>query len=247
MTPEEFRRTGHRLIDWIADYRATVESRPVMAPTSPGQIKARLPASPPEKPEAFDEIIKDLDRIVLPGITAWQHPRFFGYFPSNALLSSVLGDYVSTGLGVIGLAWQSSPALTEVEEVVTDWMRQMLGLSAAWSGVINDTASTSTLVALLCARERASNYSLSRGGLQSEEQPLVVYTSAHSHSSVEKAALLAGFGKQNVRVIPSDASYAMRPDALMEAIAADASNGLRPCAVVATVGTTTSTAFDPID
>jgi aromatic-L-amino-acid/L-tryptophan decarboxylase len=247
MTPEEFRAAGHRLIDWLADYRSSVEARPVMAQTEPGAIKAQLPAAPPAQPESFDAIVKDLDRIVVPGLTTWQHPRFFGYFPSNALLSSVLGDYVSTGLGVIGLAWQSSPALTEVEEVVTDWMRQMLGLSTAWSGVINDTASTSTLVALLCARERASNYSLSRGGLQSEGRPLVVYTSSHSHSSVEKAALLAGFGKENVRIIPHDASYGMRADALADAIKDDVDNGRHPCAVVATTGTTTSTAFDPID
>jgi aromatic-L-amino-acid decarboxylase len=247
MNPEEFRSAGHRLIDWIADYRASVESRPVMAQTAPGAIKAKLPASPPAHPESFDAILEDLDHIVVPGITTWQHPRFFGYFPSNALLSSVLGDYVSSGLGVIGLAWQSSPALTEVEEVVIDWMRQMLGLSSAWSGVINDTASTSTLVALLCARERASHFSLSRGGLQAEDQPLIVYTSSQSHSSVEKAALLAGFGKQHVRVVAHDSDYAMRADALAEAIVHDIRNGRRPCAVVATTGTTTSTAFDPID
>ena len=247
MTPDQFRRAGHRLIDWIADYRAGIESRPVMARTEPGEIKRRLPASPPQQPESFDTILEDVDRHVMPGITTWQHPRFFGYFPSNALLPSLLGDYLSSGLGVIGLAWQSSPALTEVEEVAVDWMRQMLGLSSSWSGVINDTASTSTLVALLCARERTSNYSLSRGGLQSEDRPLVVYTSPHSHSSVEKAAVLAGFGKGNVRMIPHDAAYAMRPDALAEAIADDVQHGRRPCAVVATCGTTTSTAFDPID
>jgi aromatic-L-amino-acid/L-tryptophan decarboxylase len=247
VTADEFRRAGHQLIDWIADYRSTVESRAVMARTEPGEIKAALPAAPPTRPESFDAILQDFDRIVVPGITTWQHPRFFGYFPSNALLSSVLGDFASTGLGVIGLAWQSSPALTEVEEVVADWMRQMLGLSTGWSGVINDTASTSTLVALLCARERTSNYSLSRGGLQSEEQPLVVYTSAQSHSSVEKAAVLAGFGKDNVRIVAHDAAFAMRADALAAAIAADVDGGRRPCAVVATAGTTTSTAFDPID
>ena len=247
MTPEDFRKAGHRLIDWIADYRASVESRPVMARTEPGAIKAKLPSSPPPHPEAFEDILEDLDRIVVPGLTTWQHPRFFGYFPSNALLSSVLGDYVSSGFGVIGLAWQSSPALTEVEEVVTDWMRQMLGLSEAWSGVINDTASTSTLVALLCARERASNYSLSRGGLQSVDRPLVVYTSAQSHSSVEKAALLAGFGKENVRLVAQNASYAMRADVLSSMVKDDIANGSRPCAVVATTGTTTSTAFDPLD
>jgi aromatic-L-amino-acid/L-tryptophan decarboxylase len=246
MTPEEFRAAGHRLIDWIADYRAGVASRPVMARSTPGEIKAQLPASPPQSAESFDTIVGDLDRIVLPGITTWQHPQFFGYFPSNALLSSVLGDYVSTGLGVIGLAWQSSPALTEVEEVVTDWMRQMLGLSNAWSGVINDTASTSTLVALLCARERTSNYSLARAGLQGESQPLIVYTSSHSHSSVEKAALLAGFGKAHVRIVPHDASFAMRPESLDAMIAHDVQDGCRPCAVVATTGTTTSTALDPL-
>jgi glutamate/tyrosine decarboxylase-like PLP-dependent enzyme len=247
MTPEEFREAGHRLIDWIADYRASVESRSVMAQTQPGEVKASLPASPPQHPESFDSILADVDRIVMPGITTWQHPRFFGYFPSNGLLASVLGDYLSTGLGVIGLTWQASPALTEVEEVTADWMRQMLGLSGAWSGVINDTASTSSLVALLCARERASNYSLSRGGLQSLERPLVVYTSGQSHSSVEKAALLAGFGKDNVRSVPHDASYAMRPDALADLMKDDVAHGRRPCAVVATTGTTTSTAFDPIN
>src|SRR5688572_11878948 len=247
MTPAEFRAAGHRLIDWIADYRAGVASRPVMAQTRPGAVKAQLPASPPRSAESFDAIIGDLDRIVLPGITTWQHPKFFGYFPSNALLASVLGDYVSSGLGVIGLAWQSSPALTEVEEVVTDWMRQMLGLSGAWSGVINDTASTSSLVALLCARERASNFSLSRGGLQAEAQALVVYSSAQSHSSVEKAALLAGFGRDNIRIVPHDRTYAMRADALAGLIRDDIAQGRRPCAVVATTGTTTSTAFDPIE
>jgi aromatic-L-amino-acid/L-tryptophan decarboxylase len=247
VTPEEFRKAGYRVIDWIADYRAGVEARPVMATSAPGEIKAMLPAGPPSQPESFDAILADLDRIVLPGITSWQHPRFFGYFPSNALLSSVLGDYVSTGLGVIGLAWQSSPALTEVEEVVTDWMRQMLGLSTAWSGVINDTASTSTLVALLCARERASQYSLAAGGLQDLGQPLVVYTSAHSHSSVEKAAVLAGFGKANIRIVPHEGSHAMRPESLENMVKDDILNGRRPCAVVATTGTTTSTALDPIE
>lgn len=247
MDPEEFRAHGHRLIDWIADYRARVASRSVMAPAAPGETRAKLPASPPLDPETFDAIARDIEAVVMPGITTWQHPRFFGYFPSNALLASVLGDFLSSGLGVIGLAWQSSPALTEVEEVVTDWTRQMLGLSEAWSGVINDTASTSTLVALLCARERATGYSLSRDGLQGQPQPLVVYTSPHSHSSVEKAALLAGFGKAHVRMVPQDERYAMRAAALDAMIAEDLDAGRVPCAVVATTGTTTSTALDPLD
>jgi aromatic-L-amino-acid decarboxylase len=247
MTPDEFRKAGYRIVDFIADYRAQVETRPVMARTAPGEIKAQLPASPPLQPESFDAILGDLDRLVMPGITNWQHPRFFGYFPSNALLSSVLGDYLSTGLGVIGLAWQSSPALTEVEEVATDWLRQMLGLSAQWNGVIQDTASTSTFIALLCARERSTDYSLARGGLQAEERPLVVYTSRHSHSSVEKAALLAGFGKGNVRVVPHEGSNAMRPESLEQMVQDDIRHGRKPCAVVATTGTTTSTALDPLD
>ncbi len=246
MTPDEFRAAGHRIVDWIADYRATVESRPVMAQTKPGEVKAKLPIAPPQQPESFEAIYRDLDSIVAPGVTNWQHPRFFGYFPSNGLLASLLGDFLSTGLGVIGLAWQSSPALTEIEEVITDWMRQMLGLSAAWSGVIQDTASTSSIVALLCARERSTNYCLARGGLQAERLPLVVYASAHSHSSVEKAALMAGFGRDNVRIVPHDGAYAMRADALEALIERDRADGKIPCAIVATSGTTTSTAFDPL-
>ena len=195
MTPEEFRRFGHQLIDWIADYRIGIAERPVMAQTVPGEIKDQLPVSPPEQPEDFADVFRDLERVIVPGLSHWQHPHFFGYFPANADLASVLGDYLSTGLGVLGLSWQASPALTELEEVVTDWMRQLVGLSPAWSGVIQDTASTSTLVALLCARERTTDYGLSRGGLQAETRPLIVYTSAQSHSSVEKAALLAGFGR----------------------------------------------------
>jgi aromatic-L-amino-acid decarboxylase len=182
----------------------------------------------------------------MPGISHWQHPNFFGYFPSNGELSSVLGDYLSTGLGTLGLSWQSSPALTEIEEVATDWMRRMTGLSAEWSGVIQDTASTSTLVALICARERASNFGLNRGGLQAEAHPLVVYTSAHSHSSVDKAALLAGFGRENVRHVPNDERFALRPDALEAAIRADLAAGSKPCAIVGTTGTTATTALDPI-
>src|SRR5881394_1395680 len=246
MTPEEFRRAGHQIIDFIADYRATVAARPVMARTAPGEIRAALPADPPCDPEPIDAILADIDRILLPGLSHWQHPKFFGYFPSNGELSSVLGDYVSTGLGVLGLSWQSSPALTELEEVVTDWMRQMLGLSGAWSGVIQDTASTSTLIALFCARERASGYSQNAGGLQTPHAPLVVYTSAHSHSSVDKAALLAGFGRENVRHIANDADYALSPEALDAAIRDDLAAGRKPCAIVGTTGTTTSTAIDPI-
>jgi aromatic-L-amino-acid decarboxylase len=246
MNPEEFRKFGHQLIDWIADYRTHIAELPVRSRLDPGAVRAQLPSAPPEQPEPFENIFRDLDQIILPGLSHWQHPNFFGYFPGNSDLSSVLGDYLSTGLGVLGLSWISSPALTELEEVVTDWVRQMLGLSDAWSGVIQDTASTSTLVALLCAREKASNYSLAKSGLQGEAQPLVVYVSSHSHSSVEKAALLAGFGRANLHVVAVDENYAMRPESLGEAIQADLRRGLVPCAVVATVGTTGTTALDPV-
>lgn len=247
MTPEQFRAAGHRLIDFLADYRARAAKFPVMARTAPGEIKAGLPSAPPVEPEPFDCLLADLERIILPGLSHWQHPRFFGYFPANSELASVLGDFASTGLGVLGLSWQASPALTELEEVVTDWMRQMTGLSDRWSGVIQDTASTCTLVALLCARERATDYGLSRGGLQAEPAPLVVYASAHSHSSVEKAALLAGFGRENLRLIEFDRHFGMCAESLQQAVERDQAAGLKPCAVVATTGTTTSTALDPIE
>jgi aromatic-L-amino-acid decarboxylase len=247
MTPEAFRAAGHQLVDWIADYRSRLADLPVMARTAPGEIKARLSAVPPESPEGFEAILRDLEQIILPGLTLWQHPSFFGYFPANAALASVLGDYLSTGLGVLGLSWQASPALTELEEVVTDQVRQLVGLSEVWSGVIQDTASTCTLVALICARERSTDYGLDRGGWQGEERPLVVYASDQSHSSVEKAALLAGFGRDNVRLIAHDDDYALRPDALEAAIAQDLSAGKKPCAIVATTGTTATTALDPIE
>ncbi len=247
MNPEEFRRLGHMVVDWIADYRARIAEYPVQAQVAPGDIRAQLPPTPPDLPEPFEQILADMQQVIVPGLTHWQHPHFFGYFPANAELSSVLGDYLSTGLGVLGLAWQSSPAMTEVEEVVTDWMRQMLGLSAAWSGVIQESASTSTLVALLCARERASDYAFARGGLQSVPAPLVVYTSQQSHSSVAKAALLAGFGHEYVRAIATDAAYALDPQQLQAAIERDLAQGLRPCAIVATIGTTPTTALDPLE
>src|SRR5579859_4399281 len=247
MDVEEFRRVGHQLIDWIADYRGRLADLPVMSRVEPGAIKAQLPAAPPEAPESFDAIVRDLDQVIVPGLTLFQSPRFFGFFPANSDLASALGDYLSTGLGALGLSWQAAPALTELEEVVTDWMRQMLGLSEGWSGVIQDTASTTTLVALLCARERASAFSIARGGLQGEAKPLTIYISEHSHSSVEKGALLAGFGRANVRFIPTDERYAMRAEALAAAMEDDIGQGKIPCVIVATTGTTSTTALDPLE
>ena len=247
MDAEEFRRAGHRLIDWLADYRAHVAHGPVSQPVEPGSLRAQLPANAPEQPEAFDAVFADFERVLAPGLVHWQHPSFHGYFPSNAELSSVLGDLLSTGVGSLGLAWQSNPALTELEDLTLDWMRRALGLGDAWRGVIQDTASSATLVALVCARERTTRCSFAHGGLQAEAQPLVVYVSLHSHSSVEKAALLAGFGRDNVRAVGVDAHYALDPAQLARAMANDRAQGRTPCAIVGTSGTTTTTAFDPLD
>ena len=247
MTPEEFRDAGHALIDWIADHRSSIEERPVLAQVAPGEVRAGFAATPPTVPATLDSLIARLDSVVVPGVMEVQHPMHFGWFPANQTLSSVLGDLVSTGLGSIGITWQSSPALTEVEEVACDWLRQLCGLSDAWRGAIQDTASTACLVAMLSARERASGFSQNRGGLQGEDRPLVVYASPQCHSSVPKAVLLAGFGAENLRHVDVDpVTYALDPDALRATMEADVAAGRRPAAVIVGVGTTGTTAFDPI-
>jgi aromatic-L-amino-acid/L-tryptophan decarboxylase len=245
MDAEQFRKLGHALVDWIADYREGLAARPVMSPARPGEIKARLPRTPPEHGGGAGALIAHLDADVMPGITHWNHPGFFAYFPSVTSYASILGDLACAGLGVQGMSWQTSPAATEVEEVMMDWLRQMVGLSVAWTGVIQDTASTATLSALICARERLTDFA--PAGLQAPGGALTVYTSVDAHSSVEKAVRLAGLGKAHLRAIATDAARAMRPDALREAIERDRAAGLRPCAVVATAGSTNTTAFDPID
>jgi aromatic-L-amino-acid/L-tryptophan decarboxylase len=247
MNTDEFRQYGHQLIDWLADYREKLEGYPVMSNLQPGDIRNTLPSSPPVQGETMSQVIADLERIIMPGITHWNHPSFFAYFPTNAGLTSVLADIVSTGLGVQGMNWQTSPAATELEETVLDWLRQMVGLSSDFVGVLQDTASTATLVALLCARERCTNHSQNRGGLQAETIPLVIYTSQESHSSIEKAALLAGFGRENLRLIETDEKQALRLDALQAAIEADLAAGKKPCALVAAIGTTNTTACDPLE
>ncbi len=246
MTPEEFRKLGHALVDWIAEYRAGIAQRPVMSPAKPGEIRAQFPAAPPQKGAPLANICADLDRMILPGITHWNHPSFFAYFPSNTSLSSVLAELAGAGLGPQCMSWQTSPAATELEEVVMDWLRQMVGLSSQFTGVIQDFASTATLCALLCARERSTVFSQNRAGLQAHPAPLAIYASEQSHSSVEKAALLAGFGKENLRLISTDENHALRLDALEAAIEADSSSGVTPCAIVATTGTTNSCALDPV-
>ncbi len=248
LTPDEFRSLGHEVIDWVADFRTSLPSLPVQAQTKPGEVNRQLPRNAPRVGEGLKAILDDLDRIVVPGLSHFQHPQFHGYFPANASLESVLGDLVSTGLGALGITWQSAPALTELEEVMMEWLRVETGLSDQWKGTLHDTASTACFVALLCARERATDYLLSRGGLQAAEKPLVVYASHQAHSSVGKAALLSGYGQDNVHYIDVDpVTFAMRADLLDLAIREDISRGRQPCVIVAAVGTTGTTALDPVE
>lgn len=247
MTPEEFRAAAHELVDWIADYRERVPDLPVRSEVAPGQVRSALATAPPEGPEPFGDLLADLERVVVPGLTQIQSPRYFAWFPSNAALASVLGDLASSGLGALGITWQSAPALTEVEEVVTEWLRELTGISPEWRGAIHDSASTACFTAMLVARERATGLSETRGGLQAEPAPLVVYTSPQAHSSVPKAVLLAGFGADNLRYVDGDpVTYAMDAGALRAAMADDVAAGRRPAAVVASLGTTGTTAFDPL-
>src|SRR5580658_571865 len=234
MGPEEFRAAGHELIDWIADYRVRIPQLPVQAQVGPGEVAGKLSSHAPEEAEPFAQLLADLDGVVVPGVTQVQHPRYFGWFPSNASLAAVLGDLAASGLGALGITWQSAPALTEVEEVVVEWLRELTALPPSWRGVIQDTASSGCLVALLAARERATDYSEKRGGMQAEPAPLTVYTTEHAHSSIPKAVALAGFGRDNLRLVGVDpATYAMRPEALAAALEADVAAGRRPAAVVA--------------
>jgi len=247
MDAATFRKLGHELVEWVAAYREGIERLPVRSSVRPGEIRARFAAEPPRAGGGLPAALSQLDETVLPGITHWNHPSFFAYFPSNTSYASILADLVSSGLGAQGMSWQTSPAATEIEEVVMDWLRQMVGLSPEWKGVVHDTASTATLCALLCARERATGFSQNRAGLQGVEAPLTVYLSSQAHSSVEKAALLAGFGRENLRFIDTDEVHALRVDHLEQAIAADLVAGCRPGAIVATIGTTGTTAIDPLE
>ena len=247
MTPEEFRLAGHQLIDWIADYREKIPEQSVKASVTPGEVRSGFSSTPPSTTIEFQQLLEQIEQDIIPGIMQVQHPMHFGWFPSNASLSSVLGDIASSGLGTLGISWESCPALTEVEEVVCDWMRQLAGLSDQWQGTITDTASTTCTTVMLAAREKASNYSQNRSGLQGERSPLVVYSTEEAHSSVHKAALLAGYGNENVQMIEmDDFTRSMNMLALREAIENDISNGKTPAIIVASVGSTGITAIDPV-
>ena len=249
MTPEEFRTNGHALIDWIADYVESVEQRPVSATVEPGEVRSRLGAHPPTDPEPFEAVMADVDRAIVPGLTQWQHPSFFAYFPANTSYPSILGELLSAGLGVQGMSWVTSPACTEVETLMLDWMRELLDLperfdsrSVNGGGVIQGSASEATLVAILSARWRATNGGVNADG---DTTALVAYTTSQAHSSIEKGLRIAGIGTERIRIVPHDDTFAMRPDALAEMLAADRAAGLVPFFVCATHGTTSSMAFDP--
>ncbi len=243
MDDQQFRKFGHEFIDWVADYFNNIESYPVLARVQPGEIKGALPSAPPESGESMEKIFADFKKTILPGMTHWQHPGWFAYFPANNSPASVLAEVLTAGLAAQCMIWQTSPAAAELEETVMGWLRDMIGLPASWSGVIQDTASTATLCSLLTAREVRTDFASNRSGVR---EPLTVYASTEAHSSVEKGIKIAGFGSENLRTIPVDETFAMIPDRLEEAIREDERRGRRPCAVVVTVGTTSSGAVDPL-
>jgi len=249
MTIDEFKNNAYKVIDWIADYYKNVDSFPVLSQAAPGDIRAQLPDHPPEEGEPFEALLADMNEKILPGITHWQSPNFFAFFPCNSSGPAILGDMLSTGLGVQGMLWATSPACTELETHVLDWLVDMLDLpkkfksTGTGGGVIQDTASSATLCALVAAREKASNGNINETGF---DGTLRVYTSSQAHSSIEKAVKIAGIGKHNLRSIAVDNEFAMRPSELRRAIEQDITDGLTPAFVCATVGTTSSTALDSL-
>ena len=246
---DEFERAARHALAWVADYLAQPERYPVLARVRPGEIRAALPPSPPERGEPLDVILGDFERTILPGVTHWNHPGFFAYFAISSSGPGILGELLAAALDVNGMLWKASPSATELEQVVLDWLRQMLGLSAeaGWFGMITDTASISTMLALAAARETAGLDVRERGMAgRADLPPLRVYCSEHAHSSVDKGAITLGFGHANVVHVPTDDAFRMRPDRLAEAIAGDRARGFRPLACVATVGTTSTTSVDPV-
>ncbi len=244
MDKDSFRRHGHEFIDWLADYFEHIESYPVKSPVKPGDILVHLPESAPEKGESMDEIFNDFKEIIMPGISHWQHPGWFAYFPANNSPASVLSELLTAGLGSQCMIWQTSPAAAELEERMMEWLRDLIGLPSHMTGVIQDTASTATLCALLSAREHLTNYAVNASGFTG---PMSVYASAETHSSIEKGVKIAGFGKDKLRVIDTLNDMSMNPEALEAAIVSDLENGITPTCVIATLGTTSSMAMDPIE
>jgi aromatic-L-amino-acid decarboxylase len=239
---EDFRRAGHATVDWIAEYLSNVSEMPVLAQTKPGDLLDALPKSAPEKGESFDAILRDFDRLVMPAVTQWNHPRFFAYFACTGSTPAILGEMLAAALNTNGLHWKTSPAVAELEQRALDWLRQWIGLTDEWFGIVYDTASTSSMHAVVCARELIDPEARTAGS----RNDLVLYTSDQSHMSIEKGAIAVGVGQKNIRKVPSDAEFRMRADALAKMVEEDKSAGKRPFCVVATVGTTSSTSIDPV-
>lgn len=245
MTNDEFRRHAHQLVDWIADYQTKVETYPVKSVSQPGEILAQLPASAPIDSESFTDIFADFENILMPGITHWQHPAFFAYYPANTSHASMLAETLMSALGLQCMSWQTSPAAAELEERVMQWLVELLGLPTHFTGVIQDSASSGALCSLISARERATDFNSNHVGLY-QQKPFTLYCSAEAHSSIEKAVKIAGLGSAHLRKIPVDEQFAMRTDLLTAAIEKDIADGYTPIWVVAALGTTGSTAFDPL-
>lgn len=249
MTPAQFREEGKKIIDWIADYYENIEQYPVLSQVKPGEIKASLPETPPLQGETMEAVMSDVSQKIMPGITHWQSPNFYAYFPANTSFPAILGDLVSSGLGVQGMIWATSPAATELETRVLDWLADMMGMpgkfksTSTGGGVIQDTASTSALTAVIAARERATKFESNKKGIGKK---LVAYISTQTHSSLEKAIKIAGIGKENLRLIEVDEQFAMRPELLEQQIEEDKKNGFTPFFICATIGTTSSNAIDPV-
>jgi aromatic-L-amino-acid/L-tryptophan decarboxylase len=249
MSPEQFRKEGKKVIDWIADYYENIEKYPVLSQVKPGEIKTSLPDNAPLKSESLDEMMRDIDEKIMPGITHWQSPNFHAYFPANTSFPAILGDLVSSGLGVQGMIWATSPAATELETKVLDWLTDMMGMpekfksTSTGGGVIQDTASTSALTAVIAARERATKFISNKEG---NPQKLLAYISTQTHSSIEKAVKIAGIGTDNLRLIDVDDKFAMRTDLLKKQIEKDKLEGFKPFFICAALGTTSSNAVDPI-
>lgn len=249
MSPAHFREEGKKMIDWIADYYENIEKYPVLSQINPGEVINKLPKNAPEKGEEFDRMLEDVNQIIMPGITHWQSPKFFAFFPSNASFPSILADLLSSGLGVQGMIWATSPAATELETRVLDWLAEMMQLPESFrststgGGVIQDTASSAALTAVVAARERATDFASNNLGVTGK---MTVYVSAQTHSSLEKAIKIAGIGFENIRLIEVDEKYGMRSDLLKQQIEKDRNAGLIPFMVCATIGTTSSNAMDPI-
>ncbi len=242
MTADEFRKFGYQVVDWIATYLDTNRELPVLPDRQPGELIDSLPASAPDRGEPMDAILRDFRELIVPAMTHWNHPRFFAYFAASASMPGILAEMLSAALNVNGMVWKSAPAATELEQVTLGWLRQWLGLPDEFFGIIYDTASTSTMHAIAAAREMADPEARRRGA----DGTLTIYTSEQSHSSVEKGALTLGIGQENVRAIPVDGEFRMRPDALQQALEVDLAAGKKPFCVVATVGTTSTSSIDPV-